>query len=124
MANEKNLRPFTSEQSHEEAVKNGAKGGIASGKAKRKAKSLRDLAQMIGEKKHPNEKLIKQVAEALGVDVEDITHNCVIIGKQFIKAEQGDTRSAEFVAKMRGEYIERTFNETEIKMPNFNITEE
>ena len=29
MANEKNLVPFTSEQSHEEAVKNGRKGGFA-----------------------------------------------------------------------------------------------
>lgn len=42
MANEKNLVPFTSEQSHEEAVKNGRKGGIASGEARRNKKMLRD----------------------------------------------------------------------------------
>lgn len=35
MANEQNLIPFTSEQSHEEAVKNGRKGGIESGKKRR-----------------------------------------------------------------------------------------
>lgn len=40
MANEKNLKPFTSDQSREEAKKNGRKGGIASGKAKRKKKTL------------------------------------------------------------------------------------
>ena len=40
MANEKNLNPFTSDQSREEAKKNGRKGGIASGKAKRKKKTL------------------------------------------------------------------------------------
>lgn len=47
MANEQNLRPFTSDQSHEEAVRNGRKGGIRSGEARRERRLLRDLAQMI-----------------------------------------------------------------------------
>ena len=42
MANEQNLVPFTSEQSREEAAKNGRKGGIASGKARRARKTLRE----------------------------------------------------------------------------------
>ena len=50
MANEENLVPFTSEQSHEEAVKNGRKGGIASGIARRQSadirKRLREIANM------------------------------------------------------------------------------
>lgn len=37
--------PFTSEQSHEEAVENGRQGGIASGKARRKKADLRKMAQ-------------------------------------------------------------------------------
>lgn len=41
MANEQNLVPFTSEQSREEAAKNGRKGGIASGEARRARKTLR-----------------------------------------------------------------------------------
>ena len=45
MANEKNLKPFTSDQSREEAKKNGRKGGIASGKAKRKKKDLRQAME-------------------------------------------------------------------------------
>lgn len=40
--NEQNLRPFTSDQSHEEAVENGRKGGIASGESKRRRKTLRE----------------------------------------------------------------------------------
>ena len=40
MANEGNLVYFTSEQSHEEAVKNGQKGGIASGKSRRKISQM------------------------------------------------------------------------------------
>lgn len=42
---EDNLIPFTSEQSREEAKKNGAKGGIASGKARRKKADLRKAMQ-------------------------------------------------------------------------------
>ena len=44
MANENNLVPFTSEQSHEEAVKNGRKGGIASGEAKRNRKIVHTVS--------------------------------------------------------------------------------
>lgn len=50
MANEQNLKPFTSDQSREEAVKNGRKGGIASGKAKRENKLIKDrILERMGE---------------------------------------------------------------------------
>ena len=42
MANEQNLKPFTSEQNREEAKKNGRKGGKASGEARRRKKALRE----------------------------------------------------------------------------------
>ena len=45
MANEEYLRPLTSDQSHEEAVKNGRKGGIASGEASRERKKLRECLE-------------------------------------------------------------------------------
>lgn len=41
MSNKNNLKPFTSDQSHEEAVKNGRKGGVASGIARRKKADLK-----------------------------------------------------------------------------------
>lgn len=43
MANEENLVPFTSDQNREEAKKNGQKGGIASGKARREKKTMREI---------------------------------------------------------------------------------
>ena len=46
MANEQNLKPFTSEQSREEAVRNGRKGGIASGEAKRERANLKKQLQV------------------------------------------------------------------------------
>lgn len=47
MANEQNLTPFTSEQSREEAVKNGKKGGVNSGKARKRKADLRKMAQEV-----------------------------------------------------------------------------
>ena len=47
MANEQNLTPFTSEQSREEAVKNGKKGGVNSGKARKHKADLRRMAQEV-----------------------------------------------------------------------------
>ena len=39
--NEKNLKPFTSRQSREEAAKNGRKGGIKSGEARRRKREIK-----------------------------------------------------------------------------------
>ena len=47
MANEQNLTPFTSEQNREEAAKNGKKGGINSGKARKRKADLRKMAQQV-----------------------------------------------------------------------------
>lgn len=47
MANEQNLKQFTSDQSREEAKKNGRKGGIASGEAKRERKDMRYFAKIV-----------------------------------------------------------------------------
>lgn len=43
---EENLKPFTSEQNREEAVKNGKKGGVASGKARREKADLKKQLQL------------------------------------------------------------------------------
>lgn len=50
MANEENLIPFTSDQDREEAKKNGRKGGVASGLARReKATMKKVLLEMLDE---------------------------------------------------------------------------
>lgn len=50
MANEQNLIPFTSDQDREEARKNGRKGGVASGLARReKATMKKVLMDMLDE---------------------------------------------------------------------------
>jgi len=51
MANEQNLKHFTSEQNREEAVKNGRKGGIKSGESRRKRKLLKEHLELLLETK-------------------------------------------------------------------------
>lgn len=49
MPNIENLKPFTSDQNREEAKKNGQKGGIASGKARREQKIFKQaIAERMG----------------------------------------------------------------------------
>ena len=53
MANrEDNLIPFTSEQNREEAAKNGRKGGIASGKARREKAIMKATLEMLLDEKN------------------------------------------------------------------------
>ena len=56
MGNEQNLKPFTSDQSREEAVANGRKGGVASGEARRRKRDLRLALEMLLEKEYTDKK--------------------------------------------------------------------
>ena len=60
MANEQNLKPFTSDQSREEAAKNGQKGGIASGKARAEKRDLRKALEMLLEQTYTDKKGIQR----------------------------------------------------------------
>lgn len=77
VANEKNLVPFTSEQSHEAAVKNGRKGGIASGEAKRNRKMLRDCIDYL---------LEREDAMVLGADGNPMSGAEQLAYNLFVKA--------------------------------------
>ena len=67
MANKENLIPFTSEQSREEAVKNGSKGGKASGESRRRKANFRKTlnALLTAEIDNPE---WEPVLKELGVD--------------------------------------------------------
>lgn len=118
MAEKNNLIPMN-ERTADEQREITRNAGIASGKARRRNKTMREIAKMIGDKQHPSDKLVKQLAELMRVNENDVTHNLVVISKQFQKAEQGDTKSAEYIAKMQGELVERS--ENEIILPKINL---
>lgn len=105
MANEENLIPFTSEQSREEAKKNGAKGGIASGKARREKKLFKETLEAILEMpmksgKNVSVDSIKNFASIKG---KNISVQEAILIAQVQKAMKGDTRAAEYVRDSIGQ---------------------
>ena len=100
MANEQNLIPFTSDQSHEEAVKNGRKGGIESGKSKRAKKTFKELVELYGKARlSPNAQL--QLKE-LGFTDEDLIHDMAVVASQYDKAEaEGNTQAATWIRETK-----------------------
>ena len=98
MANEQNLRPSEYKLSREEAKK----GGIASGEARRRKKTMRELAQMFGSLEVSNE-TIRARMRSLGVSEEDMSHDMAVMIGQYMEAEKGSTQAAAFVRDTKGE---------------------
>lgn len=90
MANEQNLKPFTSMQSREEAVKNGKKGGQNSGKSRRDKKMLKDCLEILMEKK-------------LEIDGRQMTGFEALAVSAFEKAISGDVKAMTFVRDTLGQ---------------------
>lgn len=97
MANEQNLKPFTSDQSREEAKKNGAKGGVASGIARKKKRALKNTIEMI--MRLGVDPQTQSILEQLGVPEEDQSVQTAIVVAQAMKAMRGDTKAADYLGK-------------------------
>lgn len=93
MANEQNLIPFTSDQSREAAQRNGRKGGIASGEAKRKKKAFADIAlRVLNSELDPKTKAtVEKVTGELGDD--ESTLYAAALAQMVAKAVKGDVRA-------------------------------
>lgn len=105
MANEQNLDHFTSDQSREEAVKNGRKGGIASARARREKKAMRETLEAL---------LSLQMKSGRAVDLETVKSFAALKGKNISvqeavslamiqKAMKGNVRAAEWVRDTAGQ---------------------
>lgn len=93
MTGDQNLKPFTSNQSREEAVENGRKGGIKSGQVRRQKKTLSDLAKMIAETPAPD--AARRKLEQIGIEAEDASNNAVIVASVYSKAVKGNMQAVE-----------------------------
>jgi len=102
MANEENLNPV---QTREEAIARGRAGGIASGKAKRAKKLMRETLDIM---------LSMPLKDGRDADVETIKNFAALKGKnisvqdaimiaQIQKAMKGDTKAAEYVRDTVGQ---------------------
>ena len=97
MANEQNLKPFTSDQSREQAKKNGAKGGVASGIARKRKRALKDTIEMI--MRLGVDENTRRILEQLGVEEKDQSVQTAIVVAQAMKAMRGDTKAADYLGK-------------------------
>lgn len=92
MANTKNLRPI--KLSHEEAVENGRKGGKASVEARRKKKTMRELAQTMANapvKQTRN----RAVLEQLGLEEDEMVNSALVVAGVLKSAQSGNISAVE-----------------------------
>lgn len=103
MANEKNLIPFTSEQSHEEAVKNGKKGGIASGEARRQKKTIQKILDSFLDREIKDYPQMQKLAAKIGVKNEDSLKDLFTAVCLLNSLKDGNLGDLEKLVKLLGE---------------------
>lgn len=80
-------------------------GGIKSGEARRRKKTMKQVMELMLSAKIPVEGVPEQL-QAMGLEDEDLNVQTAIVYSQVVKAiKDGDTRSAEFCRDTVGEFI-------------------
>lgn len=102
MANEANLNPV---QSESEARRKGRAGGIASGKARREKKMMRETLDMLLSLPLKGGKLadVETIRSYAALKGKNISVQEAILIAQVNKAMKGDTRAAEYVRDTMGQ---------------------
>ena len=117
MANLENLKP----QAHVLTVEEQSKGGKASVKARRQRKTLAQIGDMIGNLDIKSEKNRAILREA-GISDEDMINDVGMIFRLNLKAQNGDRRSIELLAKLRGQLKEQISAEVAEVKPLVDLT--
>ncbi len=98
--NNENLRKI--ELSHDEATKNGAKGGKQSGKSRRKKKQMKDMFEYLLSLEVTDEKLKKKMSD-MGIDDEQMTYNAMVCYSMIRAACSENVKAAEFIRDTTGQ---------------------
>ena len=97
--NTENIIP-NSERTPEERKAIATAGGIASGEARRRKRTLRELAEILAER--------KVAMPQPGGGTEEMTYDMALVQSMYQKAvTRGDTKAAKFIATLLGEYTEK-----------------
>lgn len=104
MSNEKNLEngKLTQFRSGEEAAKNGQKGGIASGAARRRKRSMREAADYYLSLPETDRRRVNAMLRD-AIDPEDIDNQMAVVMGVTERAKRGDPQAASVLLKMLGE---------------------
>ena len=98
--NDKNLIP-NSERSPSEVRENGRKGGIASGKVRRKKRDMREAAKVLLDTEVKNPRVRRKMKDN-GIDDDDLTNQMAVLLSMFMSAVNGNVRAAEFLRDIAG----------------------
>lgn len=110
-----NLKPFTSEQSREQAKINGQKGGVASGEARREEKRMREALEFV---------LNSPVEESKRVYGEETTQLMLGMHALARKMQMGDVKAAEFIRDLIGEKPETKITVQDLKTVPYTVKED
>lgn len=104
MANEQNLVPFD-ERTESEQREIASAGGKASGKARRRKKSMKQKMQLL--LSLPPAENDQTELSAMGVDPDDMDNEMVLVKALFIAAAAGDTRAFDRIQDVLGRSVAR-----------------
>ena len=124
MANEQNLIP-ASQRSKSEARENSKKGGIASGKSRRRKKALRtalkEVVSLTLKDLHPD--LREGIMIAAKLTDEGLTVGDAVIGSIVRTACNGNSQMAKLLLDTIGESMEARMREREVKLKEKSLDE-
>lgn len=120
MANPENLIP-NENRTPKERRENARKAGIASGVARRRKKTLKELGDMIGSLSVKSEKN-KAIMREAGIEDEDMIRDTAMLFMLEAKAEKGDTNAIALIAKIRGQLKEQVQAEVAEVKPLVDLT--
>lgn len=121
MANEQNLIPNAA-RSPKEVRENGRKGGIKSGIARRKKRTMREIAEMVATMELKDPKMLSAL-HAAGFQ-DPITNDDAAFFGLIRKAQTGDPSAMKLLAEMRGQYSTRVEVEPVQPKPLIDLTQE
>ena len=104
MANERNLVP-NSARTPSERRENASKAGIASGKARRRKKSMKQKMQLL--LSLPAADNDQAELSAMGVDPEDMDNEMVLVKALFLAAAESDTKAFDRIQDVLGRTVAR-----------------
>lgn len=119
-AKTENLVPLN-ERTKEEQRRIATAGGKASGVARAKKRTMREIAEMIGSMEVKDEKTLEIMRENGFEGV--ITQDIASFFAMYKKAQSGDPAAMKFIAEMRGQYSTRVEVEPVQPKPLIDLTE-
>lgn len=120
MANEQNLIPNEA-RTPEERRENARKAGVASGKARRQKRTMREVAEMVATMELKDQKMLAALHAAGFKD--PITNEDAAFFGLLRKAQTGDPAALKLLAEMRGQYSTRVEVEPIQPKPLIDLTE-